>query len=428
MTEAAEASPETEAAPAQRARRRLLADLRPLRESPHYRRLWIGQSLSGIGSQITAVAVPVQVYSLTHSSLAVGMIGLALAVPLLVLGLVGGALADAVDRRRLVLVTSVLLGAVSVGFAVQALLDLRQLWLLYALTAVQSSLVAINAPARQTFMPRLLRPELFPAASALGQLSFQISTIVGPLLAGVLIAAWGLEAAYTVDAATFVFAIYGVLRLPPMRAEGGGAKPGLRSIGEGLRFLRHQPVLAAILLVDINATVLAMPHALFPALAETQFGGGSQTVGLLYAAPAIGGVLAALFSGPLSHIRRQGAAVLLAVAVWGATIAGVGLTHTLWLAVALLAVAGAADMVSVVFRMTMMQLSTPDALLGRINGVNFVVGAGVPHLGNVRAGVVAAGIGPALSAVTGGLACVAGVVLLAFLVPRFARYDAHPRR
>lgn len=426
----------TSAASQPPARKRLLADTRPLRESPEYRRLVIAGALSGVGSQMTAVAVPIQVYALTHSSLAVGLLGLAVAVPLITLGLLGGSFADAVDRRRLVLVTSSLLAMVSLVFAAQALLDLRQLWLLYVLTACRSGLFAIDQPARRAFIPRLLPPDLFPAAAALSFLSFQVSLIVAPLLAGVIIAAAGLQTAYLVDAVTFIFAIYGVLRLRPMPPQPGvrgerargGAPAGLAAVAEGLRFVRHQPVLATVLLVDLNGTIFGMPFALFPALAATHFGGGAKTVGLLYAAPAIGGLLLGALSGPLSHIRRQGLAVLVAIGVWGMAIAGFGLTGWLWLAVPLLAVAGAADVVNGVFRSTILQVNTPDALQGRVSSVGYVVGAGGPSLGDVEAGVVAAATSPVISAVSGGLACLVGVVVLGLAVPALARYDARKPR
>ncbi|OLB76778.1 MAG: MFS transporter [Actinobacteria bacterium 13_2_20CM_2_71_6] len=402
----------------------MFVDLRPLRESPEYRRLWVGGLLSKAGSQMTSVAVFIQVYSLTHSSLAVGMVGLTLAVPLIAFGLLGGSLADAVDRRKLVLVTSGLLAVVSVAFAVQAVLDLRQLWLLYVLTALQSSLSAIDTPARGTFTPRLLPPERLPAAAALSLLSFHFSTIVGPLLAGVVIAAAGLQAAYVVDALTFVVGLYGVARLRAMPAQSGGTRPGPRAVLEGLRFLRHEPILGTLMLLDLNATIFGMPHALFPALAQSHFGGGARTIGLLYAAPAIGGVVGAALSGPVTRVRRQGLAVLVAVTVWGASIAGFGFTHVLWLGVLLLGVAGAGDVISVVFRSTIVQVNTPDALRGRVGGVNLVVGEGGPRLGDVEAGLVAAFTSPAVSAISGGLACLVGVAVVAVAVPAFTRYEA----
>jgi len=373
---------------------------------------------------MTSVAVPIQIYALTHSSLAVGMIGLTIAVPLIGLGLVGGSIADAFDRRTLVMVTTTLLAVVSLIFALQALLDLRQLWLLYVLIALQSCLSAIDQPARRTFIPRLLPPDQIPAAAALSFLSFQVSLTAGPLVAGAIIAAAGLQTAYVVDAVSFFFSFYGVMRLPAMPPQDGGTTPGLRAVVEGLQFVRRHPIIATVLLVDLNATIFGMPFALFPALAATRFGGGPQAVGLLYAAPAIGGLIVSTCSGSLSHIHHQGRAVLIALAVWGAAIAGFGATHLLWLGVILLAVAGGADVVNGVFRTTIIQVNTPDALQGRVNSVGFVVGAGGPRLGDVESGVVASLTSPVFSAVSGGLASVVGVVLLGLIRPAFAHYDA----
>lgn len=409
-------------------RKRLLADTRPLQESPEYRRLWLGSALSGLGNQMTAVAVPVQVYSLTHSSLAVGSLGLTLSLPLIALGLLGGSFADVLDRRKLVLVTSSFLALVSLLLAAQALANLRQVWLLYALTTMQSALVAIDSPARRTFIPRLLPSDRIAAASALSFLSFHVAMVVGPLTAGVLIAASGFQAAYIIDVVTFTMAIYAVLRLPPMRSEESDASPGVRAVVEGLRFVQHHPIIAMTLIVDMNATLFGMPFALFPALAATHFGGGARTAGILYASPAIGGMLCAAFSGPLSHLQRQGLAIVLAVGMWGAAIACFGLTSSLPLAVLFLAIAGVADVINGVFRTTIVQVNTPDSLQGRVNALGFVVGAGVPKLGDVEAGVVATLTTPVISAVSGGAACVIGVVLLSLASPALRRYDATAAR
>lgn len=407
-----------------RRRRRLFADIGPLRESAEFRRLWIGGALSAVGGQMTSVAVPVQIYSLTHSSLAVGLVGLALAVPLITIGLLGGSFADAVDRRTLVLVTSSLLALVSLVFAAQALLNLRQAWLLYALIVVQSSLFAIDGPARRTFTPRLFPAERLPAVTALTFLYFHASLVVGPLLAGLLIAARGFQAAYAVDALTFVFALYPVFRLRPMPPESAPSSPGVRSVIEGLRFVRRQPVLAGLILADLNATIFGMPRALFPALAATHFGGGARAVGLLYAAPAIGGLGASTFSGGLGSVRRQGLAMLFAIGVWGAAIAGFAVSTFLWLGVLLLAIAGAADVVNGVFRTTMLQVNTPDRMLGRISSVGHVVGVGGPDLGDIEAGAVATLTSPVISAVSGGLACVAGTLVLGLVARSLVRYEA----
>jgi MFS family permease len=387
-----------------------------------YRWLWSTQSLSAIGTMAMNVTVAVQVYDITQSSLAVGLIGLAHAVPLTVVSLFGASLVDAVDRRRLAMVTSSLLAVVALAFAAQSVLGLGLVWLLLALTMLQSMLFAIDAPTTRTFVPRLVRTELIPSAAALSQLSFQVSLVGGSVLGGAVIAATGTTTAYLLGAAGFLIALYGVGRLPPMPVQNGGSALRLRAALDGLRFVARNRTLLTVFIVDLVATLLAMPMALFPALAAENFDGGPDVVGLLYAAPAIGGLLGAIFSGGMSRVRRQGVAVLVAAAIWGATIAAFGLTSMLWLAVSLLAVAGAADMVGGVFRTTLLQVETPDGLRGRVNALGFLVDQAGPNLGGVRAGAVAVVATPAMSAVSGGLACLVGVVLIAVLVPSFLRY------
>ncbi len=405
----------------------LFVDLRPLKMSPDYRRLWLGGALSGIGSGITAVAVPIQVYDLTHSSLAVGLLGLAIGAPMILLGLFGGALADTIDRRKLVLASSGSLMFLSLILALQSLLKLNELWLLYVLVFLQSCIWALSAPAGRAMVPRLVPRDQIAAASALSQLSFQSSLLLGPLLAGAIVATGGLQAAYLTDAATFIFALYAVFRLPAVPAKAGSSPPGPRAVIEGLRFIRKQPVLATVLLVDLNAMVFGMPRALFPALAATHFGGGAETVGVLYAAPALGGILGAMLSAPLTRVSRQGLGVLVAAGVWGLAISVFALTSHLWLSVFLLAIAGIADMVTGVFRRTILQEIAPDSLRGRVNSVGIVVGVGAPRLGDLEAGVVAAFTSPVISAFTGGLACVVAVAGLGLAFPSFARYNARAR-
>jgi MFS family permease len=406
--------------------RRLVTDLTPLRSSGGFRRLFIGQSASMVGAQVTLVAVPLQVFALTRSSLAVGFIGFAALVPLIVFGLYGGAIADAVDRRRLILVTSTGSAAVSVLLLVQALLHLDRLWLLYACVAVQAAFSAVDSPTRRALLPRLVGPAHIPAANTLFHGVFTLGIVVGPLVAGVLISTSGYAAAYAVDVGAFAVAISAIYQLPPLSPEGGGRRAGLSSVMEGLAFLRSRPVLLTVFLADVNAMVFGMPRALFPAMAAGQFHGGPQVAGYLYAAPAAGALLASLLSGWLPAVRRQGRAVLVAVAGWGAAITVFGLVRVLWLALVLLALAGAADAISVVFRSSILQLVTPDAMRGRLSGVNMIVGAGGPRLGDLEAGAVAAAFGPNVAVVSGGLACMAGVLLLALAAPAFARYDARP--
>lgn len=402
--------------------RRLLVDVRPLRESAAFRRLWLGSTLSAVGSQMTTFAVALQVYLATRSSAAVGAVGLVAALPSLGLGLFGGALVDSVDRRRLVLVTSSALAAVSAAFATQAFLDTRAVWPVYALTAVQSGIGAVNAPARRTFLPRLLDGDRLPAGLALTMLTFHLSLLLGPVLAGLLTAAGGLRLCYLVDAVSFLAALYGVARLPAMRPTGEPAGRGLRAVREGVRFVRRSRVLAGALWADVNATLLAMPVALFPAVNAARFGGSPRTLGLFTAALATGGLLGSGLSGPVGRTARPGLAMLAAGAVWGAALAVFGVAGGLPLTLACLVVAGAADVTSVVCRSTILQVATPDELRGRVNATEYVVGAAIPQVGNFRAGVVASFTTPGLSALSGGLAAVAALALLAGRFPSLVAY------
>ena len=404
--------------------RRIAADITPLRESRDYRRWWFGYSVSFTGTQLTQFAIPVQVYALTRSSLDVGLVGLVVLVPLATMGLVGGAIADAVDRRRLTLITGSVLMLLSVLLTLQAALGLRQLWLLYTVAGVQGAFAAVDSSARGAILPRLVRREMLPAANALGQLGFTTGLSAGPLLGGLFISTLGFEWAYGFDALSFLAVLYGVWRLPPLPPEGGGSRASVASVLEGLRFLGPRKNVLMTFLVDINAMVFGMPRALFPAIAIHWFHGGAGIVGLLAAAPNIGAMLGAAASGWTGRVRRQGLAVLVSVVVWGGSIALFGFTRVLWLALLLLAIAGAADMVSAIFRNTILQVSTPDALRGRLQGVFIVVVTGGPRLGDVEAGSVAAAFGSQVSVVSGGLACVAGVALLAAMFPSFAKYDA----
>jgi len=408
-------------------RRGLLADTRPLRESPAFRRLWAGSTVSALGGAMTSFALALQTYDLTHSSIAVGAIGLVQAVPVVTLGLFGGSFADAVDRRRLVLATSGGLTVVSGVLAGQAFAGLRQLWLLYLLAALAATLESVDGPARRTFLPRLVAPERVPAGVALNMISFYVSFLAGPVLAGVVTAAAGLRVCYLVDAVSFGAALYGVARLPAMPPAGAPARPGLRAVAEGLRYIRRQPVLTAAFLADLDATVLGMPVALFPALNAARFGGSPRTLGLLYAGLAAGGLLGSTLSGPAGRVARKARAMLFTVAVWGAAIAGFGFARVWWLAVAMLVVAGAADTTTVIFRGSIVQTTTPDQFRGRVTAVDYVIGAGVPRLGNFEAGAVASLTSPAVSAVSGGLAAMAGAILIRLAFPAVARRDPQSR-
>jgi len=403
-------------------RRRVLADLTPLRASREFRLLWGGQLVNFLGTQLTVVAVPFQVYLLTRSSLAVGLVSLAQLVPLAVGSLLGGSMADAFDRRRVLLVTQVLLAAMSTGLALNAAGRHPALWPLFVLTSVSAGLSGIDSPTRNAVLPNLLDRATLPAAFALWQVLIQTGQVAGPALAGLLVGHVGLAPVYWIDVGSFAVAFASVAALPALPPQGGGRRAGFRSIGEGLRYLRGHQALQGTFVIDLDAMIFGMPRALFPALGTRYFGGGASTVGLLYAAPGAGALVGAVLTGWVSIVRRQGRAVVAAVMVWGAAIALFGVSRWLPLALALLGVAGAADVVSAVFRNTILQLSVPDSLRGRLSAVHIAVVTGGPRIGDAEAGAVAALAGNQLSVVSGGLACLVGALVVAHLMPAFARY------
>ena len=401
---------------------KVLIDLQPLRDSREFRLLYAGQIVSSIGSQVTVVAAPFQVYELTHSSLMVGLLGLVQVIPLIAGSLVGGALADAHDRRKLLLVAQLLVGSTSVGLALNAMAAHPQVWLIFVLTTLQAAFFGLDRPTRGAATPALVRPHQLAAALALNQLLFQLSLVVGPAVGGVLIGQVGLASAYWVDAASFLVAIAALVFMRPIVPEGGGTRASASSVAEGVRFLRGRQALQGTFVIDINAMVFGMPRALFPALAVTVFGGGASVVGLLYAAPGAGALVGAVTSGWVSRVDRQGRATIVAVIIWGASIAAFGVAHWLPLALVLLALAGAADMVSAVFRNTILQLSVPDALRGRLSSIHIAVVTGGPRVGDAEAGLVAAVTSPEFSVVSGGVACVVGALVVARAMPRLTRW------
>jgi MFS family permease len=405
-------------------RYRLLADITPLRESAAFRRLWAGATLSGAGSALTSFAVTLQVYDLTRSPVAVGVIGVMQMVPTLAIGLLAGSVTDTTDRRKLVLVTSTCLAAVSAALAAQAFAGLGLVWLLYVLVAAQSAFGAVDRPARSTFIPGLLPASQLPAGLALNRLSFQIMLTVGPALAGLIAAAphLGLRACYLLDAASFAASLYGVARLPAMRPRGDATRPGFRAVAAGMSFIRRSPVLSGAFLADLDATVFGLPVALFPAINAERFGGNPRTLGLFTAAIGVGGLASAAFSGPVKHVSRPGLAMLTAVAVWGAAFAGFAVASSLWVTLTLLAVAGAADTFTVVFRGTIVQTVTPDQFRGRVVAADYVMGAGGGQVGNLEAGALGSLTSPVISALSGGLVTIAGAILIGLALPAFTRH------
>ena len=405
----------------------ILPDIEPLRASREFRLLWLGQFISQSGSALRLVAIPYQIYLLTGSSLAVGLLGLFSAVPLITLSLWGGVIADRVDRRRMLLVTNTCLALTSVALAVSTQLGVASVPVLYLLTAVGSGFSALDQPARSALAPSLVERRLIPAAMALNQSQFQVSQVVGPALAGVLIARFGLAPAYWIDVATFLVAT-GALLL--MRAPRGDvvivhAAP-LRALADGMAFLWSRPLLLATMSVDFFATFFAVSRAVMPYYADRVFAVGPEGLGLLYAAPGAGATVVALTSGWTNRAQRRGLGILVSVAIFGLAIALFGLLPpTGFIAgLALLAIAQGADTVSSIFRHTILQLETPDALRGRLSALNLVFVAGGPQLGQVESGVVADLWSPEASVVTGGLACVGVVFVANVLVPQVARYRA----
>lgn len=405
-------------------RRRLLADLTPLRTSADFRRLWIGNTISWVGQGMTALAISLQVYDLTHSSFSVGLVGLFSLVPLVVFGLYGGAIADTVDRRLLGLASSTGSWLLAVALAVAAFAGFHQVWFLYAVVALQAVCAALNSPARTSMIPRLLPAEQLPAANALNSMTTTFGTMTGPMLGGALVGLWGYQAAYLIDAVAFTAALYAMWRLPAMRPEREEGSRGRASVLDGLRFLATRPNIRMTFFTDLCAMVLAHPRALFPAVAVVWYGGDAKTAGLLVAAPAVGALLGSVFSGWLGSVHRHGVAILLAVGGWGLAVAVFGLTRNLWLGLLFLALAGAADAISMVFRSTMLQAATPDAMRGRLQGVFIVVVAGGPRLGDFLAGSVGDLVSPTAAVTGGGLLCVLAVTALGLRWRNFARYDA----
>lgn len=419
-----------------------LPDLTPLRENVAYRRLYAGFTLSNIGSQMAVVAIGLQVYEITGSTAAVGLVGLFALVPLVVMGLYGGSLSDHHDRRVVALGANLVAWVTSIACAVQAWLGNENVWVLYVLVALWSGAFGVSSPARSSIYPRILPRAQLPAANALGVMSMSAAMMVGPLMAGLLVDWGGFEAAYTVDAFVTMAALWGLWRLqalpPEPHEEGGATRAGLGSVIDGFRFLRGAPNVRMTFVADIAAMLLAQPRVIFPAAGAVILGGGASTVGALYAAGAVGAVVATLLSGRLGGVRRQGLAIMVSIVGWGLGITGLGLAllgadgvltreQAFWGALAAMAFAGGSDAVSAVFRTTILQSAAPDRMRGRLQGVFIVVVAGGPRLGELVGGIVAERIGEGWMAVWGGIACIVAIGLLSLRQPGFLRYDArHP--
>jgi MFS family permease len=414
--------------------RGLVADTRPL-QNPHFRRLWLANIITVIGAQLTVVAVPAQIYAETGSSAYVGLTGLFGLVPLVVFGLWGGALADVMDRRTLLIITTLGLIGTSTLFFVQAALGLGNVWLLLGLFSVQQAFFAVNQPTRSAVLPKIVPLHQLPAANSLNITIFQAGAIAGPLVGGVLIPFVGFSWLYLVDSLTLLATLSAVIRLPRLPVEGAiRGTPGMRSVIEGLAYLRGHPVLMMSFVVDLIAMVFGMPRALFPEIAHTAFlgpEGGGLAFALLFAAIPAGAVLGGIFSGWVSRVERQGLAVIVCILLWGAAIVGFGVAVALadrWqepmlvAAVLMLVLGGAADMASSAFRNSMLMTAATDAVRGRLQGVFIVVVAGGPRIADVVHGASAAAVGTAAAAAGGGVLVIVGTVVAALAVPSFVRY------
>jgi MFS family permease len=441
---------------------RLLTDVTPLREHPAFRRLWLGTMLSRTGSAMTWFAVTLQVFDLTRSPAAVGGLGVAMLIPLLLITLPGGTLADRVDRRRLVLAVTVGQTALSVVLFALAAFGGASLWALYALVTASAAFSAVSAPAQQTFIPRLVPKEQLGTAMALNRIVFQVVMTAGPALAGVITAWAGLRGCYLADVVSFAGALWGVGRLPAMpparppfsadstasadsatedgatedgatedkaaehstAADRARPRSGLALTLEGLAFIRRTPVLCGAFLADVNATFFALPVSLFPAINAERFGGNPRTLGLFTTAIGVGGLVSAVFAGPLKHTRRHGLVMLACVAVWGGGFALFAVAPSLWLTLLALAIAGLADTFTVVVRGIIVQETTPDEFRGRVNAADFLVGSGGSQLGSLEAGLVGSWATPVISALSGGLLTVLGVLAIGAALPGFRRYQS----
>ncbi|MBF6332521.1 MFS transporter [Nocardia transvalensis] len=414
---------------------RLLADVAPLRHT-EFRRLWTTNIVTVVGAQLSVVAVPQQIFEITRSSGYVGLAGLFGLVPLVVFGLWGGALADVMDRRKLLLITSSGTGLTALAFWAQAAAGVNNVWIVFALFAIQQAFFAVNQPTRSAIIPRLLPGHLLPAANSLNSTVMQFGAIAGPVLAGTLIPVAGLSTLYLLDAVALLTTLWALWRLPPVPPTGAARRAGLRTVVEGFAYLATQRILLASFAVDIIAMVFGMPRALFPQIAHETFGdpmGGGRALGLLFAAISAGAVVGGICSGWLSHVRRQGRAVVICIVLWGLAMVGFGLAvgvtgHQLglgaglWIALGCLAFGGAVDMFSAALRTTMLQQVATDEMRGRLQGVFIVVVAGGPRIGDVAHGFAAAALGTAVASAGGGVLVVIGVVIAAAVFPAFVRY------
>ncbi|MFF4042785.1 MFS transporter [Streptomyces sp. NPDC001816] len=400
----------------------LLPDLAPWKASADFRRLWASGLISNFGSFLTFVALPVQLKDLTGSAAAVGAIGAVELIPLIVFGLYGGALADALDKRRLIVWTEAGQGLLSAALLVNALLPGPAVWPLYVIAALSSALVSVQRPALDSLLPRIVAHDDLPAASSLNSLRWTVGGVAGPAIAGVVVAYAGHGWAYAADLLTFAVSLLFIVRIAPSPASHEAAKPDLRAIAEGARYAWSRKELLGTYIVDLAAMFLAMPLAVLPFLADELH--AEWALGLMYATVPLGAMVVGLTSGWTSRVHRHGRMVVLSAALWGVAIAAAGVVGNVWLVLLLLTVAGGCDMVSGVFRAAMWNQTIPDELRGRLAGIELLSYSVGPTLGQVRSGGVAAWAGVRASVWSGGLLCVGAMGLLALCLPGLMTYDA----
>jgi len=439
--------------PDEQVKKRRFVDVTPLRESPAFARLWVGAAISGIGAQLTIVAVGLQIYDITRSTLAVGLVGGFSLVPMIIAGLWGGVLADAFDRRLVLLLSALAGWLTTLGLIALAWIDLESrphvpVWPFYLLTTINAIASTITMATRGSVYPRILPKGLVPAASALNGIAFGIQLTLGPAIAGVLVATAGFSWTYTADAILFTAGFLGILSLPKLPPLEESAGAGWRSLRDGFAFLAHAPNIRAGFLIDVLAMGLGRPFVILPAVGALVIGGGPVTVGILTASAAIGTFLASLFSGPVGHVRRYGLAIGGAVMVYGGFVflfgVVIGAMQTGWfgrvdasiahanpiailIAGVALAGTGAADEVSAIFRSTMMLTAAPDGMRGRLGGIFTAVVYGGPRIGDLYMGVLATLVALWFPPVLGGLLIVAAVGVILRVQSGFRDYDAqHP--
>ena len=395
----------------------LLADITPLRRHRNFRRLWTGLLISSIGSQLTVVAVAYQAYVMTHSTLIVGLVSLVQLVPTLVGAMGGGAVADSMDRRRLLILAQVMLAATSAALAVNAFMSHPELWVLFVATSASAAFQGLDWPTRLALMPAILPTEDLTSGYALQSLVSSAAVVIGPSLAGLVIARFGLGAVYTLDVVSYGASFTAAMLLPKLLPAGGGTPTSLRSVMDGLKFLRSDQLLMATFGIDLVAMTFGMPKAVFPAFGINVYHGGAGTVGLLFAAPGAGALVGSLLSGWTGRVRGQARALVFCMLGWGAAIVVFGLVHVLWVGLVMLAIAGASDVFGTVFRVSILQRRTPDYLQGRLSGTFFAAAVAGNRLGDAESGVAAAIGGPQFAVWSGGVACLIGTLLIAWRVP-----------